>query len=73
MPAKLEIGYQARPKIFARQIEKPSMLYARVVEVPERVRADGGIDRGLRRVDVEATRRAHGQAGAAALARKNPR
>ncbi len=29
----LEIGYQARPKIFARKIEKPSMLYARVVEV----------------------------------------
>ncbi len=37
----LEIGYQARPKIFARRIEKPSMLYASVVEVPERVRADG--------------------------------
>ena len=30
----LEIGYQARPKIFARRIEKPSMLYKRVVEVP---------------------------------------
>ncbi|HEX2446913.1 MAG TPA: hydantoinase B/oxoprolinase family protein [Methyloceanibacter sp.] len=40
----LEIGYQARPKIFARRIEKPSMLYARVVEVPERVRADGSIE-----------------------------
>ena len=37
----LEIGYQARPKIFTRQIEKPSMLYARVTEVPERVCADG--------------------------------
>ena len=37
----LEIGYQARPKIFARRIEKPSMLYARVAEVPERMRADG--------------------------------
>ena len=33
----LEIGYQARPKIFARKIEKPSMLYARVAEVPERI------------------------------------
>ena len=30
----LEIGYQARPKIFARRIDKPSMLYARVAEVP---------------------------------------
>jgi 5-oxoprolinase (ATP-hydrolysing) len=39
----LEIGYQARPKIFALRIEKPSMLYARVAEVPERVRADGAV------------------------------
>src|SRR5262245_19354952 len=36
----LRIGYQARPKIFARQIIKPDMLYERVVEVAERVRAD---------------------------------
>ena len=43
----LEIGYQARPKIFARRIEKPSMLYARVAEVPERVRADGSIETPL--------------------------
>src|SRR6185503_20179035 len=39
----LEIGYQARPKIFARRIDKPSMLYAKVSEIPERVRADGTI------------------------------
>ncbi|HEY8276996.1 MAG TPA: hydantoinase B/oxoprolinase family protein, partial [Methyloceanibacter sp.] len=51
----LEIGYQARPKIFARRIEKPSMLYARVAEVPERVRADGAVERPL---DLEATRAA---------------
>ena len=50
----LEIGYQARPKIFARQIEKPSMLYARVAEVPERVRADGTVEVPL---DLDATRR----------------
>ena len=43
----LEIGYQARPKIFARKIEKPSMLYARVAEVPERVRADGAVETPL--------------------------
>ena len=43
----LEIGYQARPKIFARRIEKPSMLYASVVEVPERVRADGTVETPL--------------------------
>ena len=49
----LEIGYQARPKIFARRVEKPSMLYASVAEVPERVRADGTIET---RLDLEATR-----------------
>src|SRR3954466_478493 len=40
----LKIGYQARPKIFARHIIKPEMLYENVVEVDERVRADGTIE-----------------------------
>src|SRR5256885_176554 len=40
----LRIGYQARPKIFAKQIIKPEMLYERVVEIDERVRADGTIE-----------------------------
>src|SRR5579883_3088392 len=43
----LRIGYQARPKIFARRIIKPDMLYERVVEVDERVRADGTVERAL--------------------------
>jgi 5-oxoprolinase (ATP-hydrolysing) len=51
----LEIGYQARPKIFVRRIEKPSMLYDRVSEVPERVRADGTVETPL---DVGAVREA---------------
>ncbi|HBR26237.1 MAG TPA: 5-oxoprolinase, partial [Rhizobiales bacterium] len=51
----LEIGYQARAKIFARRIEKPSMFYARVVEVPERVRSDGTVETKL---DLDATRAA---------------
>src|ERR1043165_6062944 len=41
----LRIGYQARPKIFARKIEKPEILYERVVEIDERVRADGTVER----------------------------
>jgi 5-oxoprolinase (ATP-hydrolysing) len=41
----LKIGYQARPKIFARHIIKPEMLYERVLEVDERVRADGTVER----------------------------
>ncbi|HVT56055.1 MAG TPA: hydantoinase/oxoprolinase family protein, partial [Xanthobacteraceae bacterium] len=40
----LKIGYQARPKIFAKQIIKPEMLYERVVEIDERVRADGTVE-----------------------------
>ncbi|HKM87185.1 MAG TPA: hydantoinase B/oxoprolinase family protein [Xanthobacteraceae bacterium] len=43
----LRIGYQARPKIFARHIIKPDMLYERVAEVDERVRADGTVEREL--------------------------
>ena len=43
----LRIGYQARPKIFAKHIIKPDMLYERVVEVDERVRADGAVERAL--------------------------
>ncbi|MGB6756358.1 MAG: hydantoinase B/oxoprolinase family protein [Xanthobacteraceae bacterium] len=50
----LRIGYQARPKIFAKHIIKPDMLYERVAEVDERVRADGTVEREL---DLEAVRR----------------
>ena len=39
----LRIGYQARPEIFARNIVLPSMLYETVVEVNERIGADGAI------------------------------
>src|SRR5438105_1066434 len=54
----LRIGYQARPKIFARQIIKPEMLFERVVEVDERVRADGAVERSpdLDRVRAELAR-----------------
>ncbi len=41
----LKIGYQARPKIFARHIVKPDLVYERVAEVDERVRADGTVER----------------------------
>jgi 5-oxoprolinase (ATP-hydrolysing) len=43
----LRIGYQARPKIFARHIVKPDMLYERVIEADERVRADGTVERAV--------------------------
>ncbi|MFG1425403.1 hydantoinase B/oxoprolinase family protein [Roseixanthobacter glucoisosaccharinicivorans] len=40
----LKIGYQARPKIFAKKIVLPHMLFERVLEVGERVRADGTVE-----------------------------
>jgi 5-oxoprolinase (ATP-hydrolysing) len=39
----LRIGYQARPDIFARKIVLPTMLYESVVEIDERVSADGEV------------------------------
>jgi 5-oxoprolinase (ATP-hydrolysing) len=43
----LEIGTQARPDIFARHIVKPAPLYAEVVEIDERVSAEGELLRPL--------------------------
>ena len=43
----LRIGYQARPEIFARHIVLPSMLYETVVEIDERIGADGSLVRPL--------------------------
>jgi 5-oxoprolinase (ATP-hydrolysing) len=40
----LAIGYQARADIFAKKIIKPELLYKHVVEVGERVRADGTVE-----------------------------
>src|SRR5882757_5075882 len=50
----LRIGYQARPKIFAKHIIKPDMLYERVAEVDERVRADGTVEGALDLDEVRA-------------------
>ncbi|MEC9186178.1 MAG: hydantoinase/oxoprolinase family protein, partial [Pseudomonadota bacterium] len=50
---QLRIGYQARPDLFAREIVLPEMLYENVVEIPERVLADGTIETPL---DLDAAR-----------------
>jgi 5-oxoprolinase (ATP-hydrolysing) len=47
----LRIAYQNRPHIFARRIELPELLYERVVEVDERIAADGTV---LRAPDLDA-------------------
>lgn len=40
----LRIAYQARPDIFAKEIILPEQLYERVLEIDERVRADGTVE-----------------------------
>ncbi|GEC08886.1 5-oxoprolinase [Streptomyces spinoverrucosus] len=39
----LRIAYQNRPRIFARRIELPELLYERVVEIDERIAPDGTV------------------------------
>ena len=60
----LEIGYQARPKIFARNIVKPEQLYSGVVEIDERVLADGTVEAAP---DAESVRAALAKAKAERL------
>ncbi|MPY69169.1 MAG: 5-oxoprolinase [Alphaproteobacteria bacterium] len=49
----LRIGYQNRPRIFARKIELPELLYERVIEVDERYAANG---QELAPVDIDGAR-----------------
>jgi len=51
---QLRIAYQNRPHIFARRILLPELLYESVVEIDERVTAEGEV---LRPVDLPAARR----------------
>lgn len=51
----LDIGYQARPRLFDRHIQKPELLYDRVCEVPGRLLDDGTEEQAL---DVKAARAA---------------
>ncbi|HSI91905.1 MAG TPA: hydantoinase B/oxoprolinase family protein [Jiangellaceae bacterium] len=46
----LRIAYQNRPRIFDRHIALPTLLYERVIEVDERITADGEV---IRRPDLE--------------------
>ncbi|QFT78484.1 hydantoinase B/oxoprolinase family protein [Erythrobacter sp. THAF29] len=43
----IEIGFQARPDTFALDIRKPELVYEKVIEVEERVRADGEVECSL--------------------------
>jgi len=52
---QLRIGNQARPDLFARQIVLPELLYQRVIEIDERLSAEGRV---LRPLDEAAARQA---------------
>ncbi|MEO0772910.1 MAG: hydantoinase B/oxoprolinase family protein [Pseudomonadota bacterium] len=39
----LKIGYQTRPRLFDLEIKRPDLLYERVVEIEERLDADGAV------------------------------
>jgi 5-oxoprolinase (ATP-hydrolysing) len=55
----LRIAYQNRPRLFDRHIVLPELLYARVIEIDERMGAHGEVVQAL---DQEAARRALQQA-----------
>lgn len=50
----LKIGHQARPNIFARDIQLPEVLYEQVFEVDERILADGTVHTPLQEESVRA-------------------
>ncbi|GIK49422.1 MAG: 5-oxoprolinase [Alphaproteobacteria bacterium] len=64
----LEIGVQARPEIFARHIVKPDLLYKRVVEIRERVSAEGEVLRPLDEAHARAELRKAFASGSRAIA-----
>ena len=64
----LRIGWQSRPDIFARHIVLEDQLYDRVVEIDERVRADGAVERTLDEARARADLTAAHDAGLRAVA-----
>ncbi len=64
----LTIGYQDRPDIFAREIRRPAPLATQVMEIDERVGADGAVVRALDLAAAEAGLRAAYEAGLRSVA-----
>ena len=64
----LRIGWQARPELFVRNIVLNDQLYDRVVEIDERVTADGSIDKPLDEATARAGLAAARAAGFRAIA-----
>lgn len=51
---QLRIGYQNRPRLFDLRITLPELLYSRVIEVDERIGADGALLRPLDEASLKA-------------------
>jgi 5-oxoprolinase (ATP-hydrolysing) len=64
----LAIGYQERPDIFAQAIVRPPAVYGHVIEIDERVDAEGNVLRALDRDTARAQLQATHDAGYRALA-----
>ncbi|NVB39399.1 hydantoinase B/oxoprolinase family protein [Pseudenhygromyxa sp. WMMC2535] len=64
----LRIGYQNRPRLFDREISLPTMLYEQVVEIDERVGAEGEVIRAIDREQVRAALAPAAAAGVEAVA-----
>ena len=64
----LEIGYQARPEIFAKEIIKPELLYHDVYEIDERIRADGSVETPLDEACARASMQSAWDAGIRSIA-----
>ncbi|MGO4735400.1 hydantoinase B/oxoprolinase family protein [Bosea sp. 2KB_26] len=64
----LRIGYQARPDIFAKEIIKPEQLYEAVVEISERVLADGVVEQAPDEAAIRTALQAQYDAGFRAVA-----
>ena len=64
----LSIGHQARPRLFDLEIRRPELLYTRVVEIEERVNAQGEVIQPLNHSRTRATLQAVHDAGIRTLA-----
>ena len=64
----LVIGYQNRPKLFARKIEKTAPLYREVIEIDERLAADGSVVTALDLTQSEAALRRAYESGLRSVA-----
>jgi len=49
----INIGTQQRPDIFALQVSKPKPIYDHVIEIPERINANGQVVRQLKKADLD--------------------